>query len=539
MSGMICYTLALPRFDLYFFAWLAPFFWTPVIGREKLAGNFPYRKIYLAAVLFWLTAVHWICCIGWPAYFGWIAMSFYLAFFMLFFFAAARSLVHRWKWPVVTAMPVAWVAGEGLQRHLLGGFSFAAIEHTQFRFPLLIQFADLIGEYGVGAFIIFIGAVLGRNLPVTPDKERKLFHFKKCLSSVLICAVSFSVVLGYGYYRVMPSSLRLNKNRKPYQIALLQGTDVAMLDPPDGWHEKVYENYLNLVRRAVKENPDLDLMIWPESTSLYPWSEFLPPGQTRQTQEIYERFAEANDFVKRVARYFDTAMLYGTGSYVERSGEDDLLTYNSALLIERHGKPLARYDKMQLVIFGEYLPFADWLPDGFFLKTLCQRADRGQEPRNFPLPNRSGETAFNASVNICFESSIPQLIREQVLTLRRQGHEPDLLINISYDGWFHHSSQIDMHLATHVFRAIENRKPYLSAANAGFSAFIDSNGNIIRCGPRKVPSVVPVELSDVRKESRIPPYHYLKDWISGTCVLLSLLALVWGIALRLIRLLIK
>lgn len=58
------------------------------------------------------------------------------------------------------------------------------------------------------------------------------------------------------------------------------------------------------------------------------------------------------------------------------------------------------------------------------------------------------------------------------------GNTPDVLINMTNDGWFRGSSELDQHLITATFRCIETRRPMVRAVNAGISAFIDSSGRI-------------------------------------------------------------
>ena len=50
-----------------------------------------------------------------------------------------------------------------------------------------------------------------------------------------------------------------------------------------------------------------------------------------------------------------------------------------------------------------------------------------------------------------------------MLQLRERGEEPDVLVNVTNDGWFRGSSELDMHLACGVFRAIEMREPLVIA----------------------------------------------------------------------------
>ena len=335
--GMLFYTLALPRFHVAFLAWFVAFLWTPIIRRESLAGTAPYRKIYKASVIFWAIAVHWVCYPYWATCFGWVAMAFFLGLYPLLFFVTARSLVHTFRFPVVLAMPIAWVGIAWLQRYMLGGFSFAAIEHTQMYHTTLIQVADLIGEYGLGAFIIFVGSVLGKNLPLEmKDGEKIKFDFpllKQWGISLFYSVLSFAIVLLYGNYRL---NYQNHENAPIYKVALLQGVDRAMIDAPEGWYEKVYENYVNLGKEAVRVRPQTDLMIWPETTSIYPWYELLPSDQTSCSSEEQEYCEKVNRLISSIAQYYDTAMIYGVASFVYSEKKDNYYQYNSALLIENN-----------------------------------------------------------------------------------------------------------------------------------------------------------------------------------------------------------
>jgi apolipoprotein N-acyltransferase len=63
-------------------------------------------------------------------------------------------------------------------------------------------------------------------------------------------------------------------------------------------------------------------------------------------------------------------------------------------------------------------------------------------------------------------------------------------VNVTNDGWFWGSSELDLHLICGVFRAVECRKPLVIAANTGFSAWIDSDGRIVRQGKRRAEDVI-------------------------------------------------
>jgi len=110
---------------------------------------------------------------------------------------------------------------------------------------------------------------------------------------------------------------------------------------------------------------------------------------------------------------------------------------------------------------------------------------------------------------------LPHLIRRQVQTLAHAGREPHVLLNLTNDGWFWGSSELDMHLICGVFRAVEMRKPFLIAANTGFSAWIDANGRILDRGPRRATGTI---LAEVCPDPRHSLYLRYGDWFAGACL---------------------
>ena len=160
--------------------------------------------------------------------------------------------------------------------------------------------------------------------------------------------------------------------------------------------------------------------------------------------------------------------------------------FNSAAYVARDGRLLGRYDKMHLVMFGEYVPFAEYFPWLQRLTPLPISVTAGERPAAFELGS------VRIAPNICYESVLSHVIRRQVNALTAEGKEPDILVNLTNDGWFWGSSELDMHLACGVFRAVECRKPFLIAANTGFSAWIDGDGRI-RSKARDGPSVIIAE----------------------------------------------
>jgi apolipoprotein N-acyltransferase len=382
------------------------------------------------------------------------------------------------------------------------------LEHALYRLPVLIQIADIGGGYFVGGMIMLVGTIAAKSL------NGSALKLSVCVLSVAF--ILFAVI----YYGVSGAvDLRSAKGSK-FCIAALQGNIPVRLDGGQEQAEKTFQQFIDLTRQAVRttqqNSQPLDLVIFPETVCPIPALVFEGSVQPADLGLTDSEAADWNKQLQGFVRELQTPVLFGLSAYIfEDNPEPKRL--NSALFIDpKTDRTDCRYDKTQLVMFGEYIPFSEYLPANFFLKTLCQEAGRGRASVAMPLAD-----SVDVSVNICFESTIPHFIRNQILTLKKQGRNPAILINISNDGWFHFSQQIDQHLATHVFRAVENRRPYITATNGGFSAIIDNRGVIQKIGKRKEAEAVIGLVSVVADKT--PIYHRLGDWPAFVCMVFLLL----------------
>ncbi len=101
-----------------------------------------------------------------------------------------------------------------------------------------------------------------------------------------------------------------------------------------------------------------------------------------------------------------------------------------------------------------------------------------------------------------------------VLACRRRGVRPTCLVNLTNDGWFWGSSELDMHLTAGIFRAVELRTPLAIAANTGFSAWIDGCGRLRACGPRRATASL---LVSIQPDGRDTPWLFwgsLPAWMT-------------------------
>jgi apolipoprotein N-acyltransferase len=106
-------------------------------------------------------------------------------------------------------------------------------------------------------------------------------------------------------------------------------------------------------------------------------------------------------------------------------------------------------------------------------------------------------------------------VRSLVRSLAATGARPDVLVNLTNDGWFWGSSELDMHLTAAVFRAVEVRTPIVIAANTGFSAWIDGSGRLLDRGPRRDTATL---RALVRPDGRASPWLATGAVAAWACV---------------------
>jgi apolipoprotein N-acyltransferase len=122
-------------------------------------------------------------------------------------------------------------------------------------------------------------------------------------------------------------------------------------------------------------------------------------------------------------------------------------------------------------------------------------------------------------VNICYETVLPQLIRQQfVHAIERTSAAPDVMVNLTNDAWYWGSSELDMHLASGVFRTIETRTPLVITANRGLTAYVDFLGRVVEMTERDKPAFL---IAEVTLPARRGPYPTafvaFGDWFALAC----------------------
>ena len=229
-------------------------------------------------------------------------------------------------------------------------------------------------------------------------------------------------------------------------------------------------------------------MIWPELPApLYYYSD---PDVHHDAQEI-----------ARSHGYF----LFETVAFTP-----DRRPLNSAVLLGPDGGELGRYDKIDLVPFGEYVP-----PLFFFVNRITQEAGDfvpGDKVKVLPAgPQKLG-------VFICYEAAFPDLVRQFAAA------GADVLVNLTNDGYFGRTPARAQHLLIARMRAVENRRFLVRATNDGLSAIIDPSGKIVQHLPAFREMAELVRYANIRDFTF---YTRFGDWFAWGCLAVGVGLCFW------------
>jgi apolipoprotein N-acyltransferase len=521
-------------------AWIAPVPWLLLVRADTLPGRRPYRALYLAGLAFWLATLQWVRLPDPWLYLGWFALSAYLAIYLPIFVGLARIAVHRYSIPLWLAAPVAWTGLELARAHMLTGFLLASLAHTQVNWTMLIQISDVFGEYGVDFVVMLVAASIASlfpasMLPSSSVNERRQGIMLSQLAAIIPAVIVLSATLAYGHWHLVKAQdLNAASLSKGPRIALIQGDSSADMKFDPSRERQIMTDYMDLSVKAIAnarqvgDGRPVDLVVWPETmfrTSLITFDPgYKVPREATQTAEEIASYGP-HDLAGLVKRLGTPVMVGVDRAHYPISGsgnkEAPPQVFNATVLAGHNGEIIGKYDKMHRVMFGEYIPFADWFPFLYGITPLTGGIVAGNEPAALRL---DGVYCFSPS--ICYETVIPHVIRRQVAALENRDEYPNALVNVTNDAWYWGSSELDMHLSCGVFRAVETRLPLLIAANGGISAWIDHLGHVREKSPRQQATFI---IADIEPSGLQSYYVRYGDWFSGSCLVccIVLAALGW------------
>jgi apolipoprotein N-acyltransferase len=465
--------LVFPRFS---FVWLAPIALAPLLV-AALRETRPLRRFLLgwsAGVVYWFGVCYWIQFV--LAFHGGMGEAAGWAVFMLFcaakalhmgVFALFAGILMR-RWWAIPAVAALWVAIEVTHGPL--GFAWLALGNAGIDMGVPLRLAPFTGVYGLS--FIFAAMSAGLALAVVRRPRMELLW---------LIPLPFLTFL-------------------PYMPAADHGRDTALLAQPniseteewtpDSLDRMIREQLALSLRGVLAEGVrPPEIIVWPEVPAPFYYYED-------------ERFRSYVDSLARTTRAY---LLLGIVAHTPQRAP-----LNSATLVSPSGIAISRYDKVNLVPFGEFVPW----PLGALTKKISTEAGDFAAGKRVVV---SPVGAHRIGAFICYESVFPNFVRK----FADGGAE--VLFNISNDGWFGKSAARQQHLSIVRMRAAENRRWILRSTNDGITATIDAAGRLRGSLPLGVEATSYTGFNYIGSKTI---YTRFGDWFAIVCATIAIMGLV-------------
>ena len=322
---------------------------------------------------------------------------------------------------------------------LLFPWSYAATVH---QVPALTQLGEIGGPILVALPLIAVNVAVAELVFARRAKRTPRWKLVAVLAAAPVLAAC------YGALRIPAVDARSAAAPKG-RVGIVQANmslEGKRRNPGDG-----LRRHLALTEQLKRQGP-LDLVVWSETSVVNAMNE-------EDLSVLVPRHVTASLGVPALF-----------GAVIIKNVEDTrrYVLYNSALLTDRDGQVVGRFDKQRLVLFSESMPFGAVLP---ILYQWSPNSGRFVPGRRFD-PLRFGE--HEVATIICYEDIIPSFVNR----IMRNG-EPDLIANLTNDAWFGDTTEPWIHLALATLRAVEHRRYFVRSTNSGVSAIIDPVGRVV------------------------------------------------------------
>jgi apolipoprotein N-acyltransferase len=446
---------------------------------------------YLFGLAMLALAISWVHVLG-----TWVAVV--LIIFMSLFFGLlglATSVAGRLRWwPIATAC--CWVLIEyAYSRIPFGGFGWTRIAYAVVDTPLA-GFFPIIGVAGVSFVVALVGQLIA--WAVLALRAAPLGRLRRPTRVIIAAAAIVGIgLLGSALrlYQVEPAATSAGSVR----VGIVQGNIPGRGIEAMGRARSVTNNHLSetihlMTKVRLGQEPQPDFLLWPEnSTDIDPTVDPI----TRQT-------------VQAAAQVADRPIL--VGAVMQGPGPDERQT--AALWWDPDRGVLARYDKQNLVPFGEWIPFrAQLLPLIPLLQQVGAQSVAGTRPGVLDVTAAGRPVKIGDA--ICFELAYDQSIYRSIT-----GGAQVLMVqsnNATYGG----TGQIEQQFAITRARAMETRREIAVATTNSVSGFITRDGAIaIRTQEFTAQSMV-VEMP---LRNALTPAIRVAPWLERGLALVAVLA---------------
>ena len=326
---------------------------------------------------------------------------------------------------------------EFIRGSILTGFPWNLIAYSFVNHLEILSITSLIGTYGFNLFCI--------SLFSSPA----IFILRKTKKDIAVCIVFLIMpflfyLYGSSYKERFNSSDTINYEYKVRAI----GSNISLdrfysnIDPVSVINE--------LIDISQPNKDDKTIFVWPEG--------ILPDVSQKELNEFKWLFEDV----------FSQNHLLFIGINSQKTNKEKIDYFNSLSIYDHNLEILNFYNKINLVPFGEFLPFENILKKfGLSVITNNYQSFSSGEDRKIIDIKRDD-----------FSLKILPLICYEIIYSGKIFKNPsfDLMVNISEDGWFGSSIGPKQHFAHSIFRAVESGKYLLRSANNGIAAIVNPLG---------------------------------------------------------------
>jgi len=454
---------------------LIGFHWVAYVTHEF--GNFPWPAAILVLLLF-AAGVH---------------------LYIPLTTAVVAALKEKFRWGIGTTLFVSALLLTLTER------VWPSIFPWHLGYPLLwaklpaYNWGDTLGFEGLSSIVLLINAWVAWIWE--HRAQRSVLYRHICLLIAFLLLINIS-----GFYH----GKAWDGFDRKLKVSIVQGNvgdleKVAAEKGEANFQNAILKIYLDLTTQAVKENPDTELIVWPETA----FPDYL---------DDFNKLTRVPMTLGSGLQPLGKTLL--TGAYAkdapgERSPRQ---TYNALFLVDSLAHPLVKpYHKTNLLAFGEYLPFSERFPILLKILPFISNFGRGEGPEVLVYPHPQGDIRIGGQ--ICYEGLYPEFTRGLA------EKQADMLANVTNDSWFGRPFEPNQHLYMTLARAIEVRRPLIRSTNTGISTVILANGHILQKSPLHQEWQGTYDVL-MKKNAPLTDFvlwgHY--DWILLTFVLLVLIA---------------
>ena len=414
--------------------------------REKGKAFWPaFRLGWQFGFVFFTATLWWIQHVTLP---GMLALTAYLALY-----PAVALGITGWlrpgsgnrPWGMTGKLALAagiWTGLEWVRAVALSGFPWNSLAVPLFDLRIARMLAAWTGVTGLSGMVLLSSLMIAAAI-YGNECRRAGPAFFRCTSFWIIAE------LAARFITISPQG-----PEPAFHHAALIQPNLTMEQKMSPDPEVQRQRYFDLEKQTAQaftdsEKGGFDLVVWPESAV---------PG-------FFNDMVQGGAFTDPLSRG-DFSLI--TGADHEAWGS----LYNSVVVMRGTTDNYALHPKIRLVPFGEFIPFRKEIP-------LLEKMLGGLIPLDFTAgtslePMRVKDQPFSIVPLVCFEDTIGNHARKFIRP------EPQVIVNVTNDNWFHTSPATEMHFANARWRAVELNRTLLRSANTGVTAIVSPQGGVQR-----------------------------------------------------------